>query len=140
MPELMAAMHRTQRAKQPDRARIWALLAFGVILYALVGSAVSAAQVATPENHFNDELMRLQPDEQASKLADHLGVWCIGTKPFFMGMTKTGKAKGYAYWSVTCAGSGSYMIQITPSGQGSAAIDCETLKQSGEGRECYKAF
>ena len=116
------------------------VFALGAILYSLAGSVVGAAQVATPENRFNDELMHLQPDEQAKKLADNLGVWCIGTKPFFMGITKEGKAKGYAYWSLTCAGTGSYMIQITPTGQGSAAFDCQMLKQQGEGRECYKAF
>jgi hypothetical protein len=54
-------------------------------------------------------------------------------------VTKTGKAKGYAYWSVTCAGANSYMIQISPEGQG-AAVDCQMLKTQGEGRECYKTF
>ena len=107
-----------------------------VLLCYAAGSPVGAAQT---ENRFNDELMRLQPTQQAAKLAEHLGLWCIGTKPFFMGETKAGPAKGYAYWSVTCAGSGSYMIQITPEGQG-AAVDCRTLKEQGEGRECYKTF
>jgi hypothetical protein len=81
----------------------------------------------------------MSPQEQASKLADHLGVWCIGTNPFYMGITKSGRAQGYAYWSVTCAGGQSYMVQISPQGQG-AAIDCKSLKEGGEGRECYKAF
>ncbi|HVH79478.1 MAG TPA: hypothetical protein VM782_08825 [Stellaceae bacterium] len=90
-------------------------------------------------NRFNDELMKLPPEQRAAKLAEHLGLWCIGTNPFFMGVTKSGQAKGYAYWSLTCAGSGSYMIQITPDGKG-AALDCRVLKQQGEGRECYKTF
>jgi len=101
--------------------------------------AVAQTAAAPSENHFNDELLGLPPQQRAAKLADHLGVWCIGTKPFFMGMTKDGAAKGYAYWSVTCAGGASYLIQITPEGQG-AATDCRTLKQGGQGRECYKTF
>jgi hypothetical protein len=84
-------------------------------------------------------MQRLPPADQAAKLASHLGLGCIGIKPFFMGVTKTGQAKGYAYWSVTCAGANSYMIQISPNGQG-AAVDCRMLKEQGEGRECYKTF
>jgi hypothetical protein len=112
------------------------------IFCCLLVTAVCMAQTAPPapgQNRANDELLRLPPQERAAKLADHLGVWCIGTNPFFMGMTKEGRAKGYAYWSVTCAGGASYMIQITPGGRG-AAVDCRTLKQGGEGRECYKTF
>ena len=63
----------------------------------------------------------------------------FGVQPFFMGTTREGPTKGYAYWSVTCAGANSYMIQIAPNGQG-AAVDCQTLKAQGQGRECYKTF
>jgi hypothetical protein len=105
----------------------------------LAGGSTGSAQPAAPENKYNEQMLHLPPEQQAAKLADHLGVWCIGTQPFFMGMTKEGAAKGYAYWSVTCAGGQSYMIQITPAGQG-AAIDCKSLKENGEGRECYKTF
>ena len=110
-------------------------------IYCLAGTTAGGAQVAPApsENRYNDALLKLQPQERGAKLAEHLGLWCIGTKPFFMGMTKEGRAKGYAYWSVTCAGGASYMIQITPGGRG-AAVDCRTLKQGGEGRECYKTF
>jgi hypothetical protein len=111
----------------------------GAILAIPIGPAVCAAQNAPVQNRFNDELTKLPPDQQAAKLADHLGLWCVGAKPFFMGMTKGGRAKGYAYWSVTCAGAGSYMIQITPQGLG-GAVDCNTLKEEGQGRECYKSF
>ena len=121
------------------RFRLAGILALGAVLLGMAGATPSVAQVAAPDNRYNNELMSLQPQDRAAKLADHLGVWCIGTNPFFMGITKTGKAKGYAYWSVTCAGSSSYMIQITPTGQG-AAVDCRMLKQQGEGRECYKTF
>jgi hypothetical protein len=133
------AMRGKGRARQAGRWRTLGALALGAILYGLAGSEVGAAQVATPANRFNDELMKLPPNEQAARLADHLGVWCVGAKPFFMGITREGQAKGYAYWSLTCAGTGSYMIQISPQGQG-AALDCRVLKQQGEGRECYKTF
>jgi len=107
------------------------------LCYILAGVPVAVAQ--TTDNQYNDELLKLSPPEQAAKLAAHLGLWCIGTRPFLMGVTKTGPAKGYAYWNVECAGGQSYMIQIAPDGRG-AAVDCRTLKENGEGRECYKAF
>jgi hypothetical protein len=107
-----------------------------VLCYALAGMAV-AAQSA--DNRYNDEMLKLPPEQQAAKLAEHLGLWCVGTRPFFMGVTKEGPARGYAYWSVECAGQQSYMVQITPDGRG-AAVDCKTLKTNREGRQCYKAF
>ncbi|HUI33927.1 MAG TPA: hypothetical protein VLX67_00215 [Stellaceae bacterium] len=111
--------------------------ALAAALYILAGWHVAAAQ--TPENRYNDDLLKMSPQEQAAKLAEHLGLWCIGTKPFLMGVTKEGPAKGYAYWSIECAGGQSYMVQIAPDGRG-AAVDCKTLKENGEGRECYKPF
>jgi hypothetical protein len=106
-----------------------------------IAAVPGRAQVAPKpsENPFNDEMLKMTPQEQAAKLADHLGIWCIGTKPFFMGMTRQGPAKGYAYWNVTCAGGQAYMVQLPPDGHGSA-IDCKALKEQGRGRECYKAF
>ena len=111
----------------------------GALLCCPVAATVGLAQSDPAGNQYNEQLLHMSPQEQAAKLADHLGVWCIGTRPFYMGLTKAGAAKGYAYWNVTCAGGQSYMIQITPQGQG-AAIDCKTLKKQGEGRECYKTF
>jgi hypothetical protein len=75
------------------------------VLYYLTGPAVFA-QNASSENPYNIQLMRLSPAEQARKLAAFVGFTCIGTKPFLMGVTKEGAAKGYAYWSVQCAGGG----------------------------------
>jgi hypothetical protein len=121
----------------PSPARRTALAA--ALLYAVVGSPLAAAQTAPSGNRYNDDLLKLSPQEQAAKLAAHLGLWCIGTKPFAMGVTKEGPAKGYAYWSLECAGEQSYMIQIAPDGRG-AVVDCKTLKSNGEGRECYKTF
>lgn len=99
------------------------------------------AQVApkASDNTYNDQMLRMKPEEQAAKLASFLGMWCIGTRPFYMGSTKAGPAKGYAYWNVTCAGGKSYLVQLQPDGTG-AATDCETLKRQGQGRECYKSF
>ena len=111
----------------------------GALLCWLAGGTAGHTQSDAADNKISEQLLHMSPQEQASKLADHLGVWCIGTRPFYMGMTKTGAAKGYAYWNVTCAGGQSYMIQLSPNGQG-AAIDCKTLKEQGEGRECYKSF
>ena len=81
----------------------------------------------------------MKPEARAAKLAGFVGPTCIGTDPFLMGVTKSGRAKGYAYWSLKCAGAQSYMIQLTPAGM-AAAVDCQTLKQNGEGRECFKTF
>ena len=123
-----------------ERFRRTAIVALAAALVCwVIGATAGLAQSGTVENQYNEQLLHMPPQEQSAKLADHLGVWCIGTRPFYMGSTKQGAAKGYAYWSVTCAGGASYMIQITPDGQG-AAVDCQTLKQGGEGRECYKNF
>lgn len=99
----------------------------------------SAEKAASPANQYNEQMQRMSPQQQAAKLASFLGLWCIGTRPFYMGMTKSGVAKGYAYWSVTCAGGKSYFVQLEPDGKGAAA-DCAMLKAQGEGRECYKSF
>ncbi|HWB49974.1 MAG TPA: hypothetical protein VG651_12755 [Stellaceae bacterium] len=109
------------------------------MVLAAVGLARAQVAPSPSLNRYSDELLHMPPAGQAARLASHLGLWCIGTKPFFMGLTKAGPAKGYAYWSVTCAGADSYMIQISPQGQG-AALDCRMLKAQGEGRECYKTF
>jgi hypothetical protein len=98
-----------------------------------------APAAALPYNFYNEELLKLTPDERAAKLAAYLGFWCIGSKPFLMGVTRNGPSVGYAYWSLECVGSKSYAIQIAPDGKGDA-IECEALKTSGQGRECFKTF
>lgn len=102
-------------------------------------NATSYAKTVAGENPYNEGLLRLTPEERAQRLAGLVGPTCIGTKPFFMGITKEGRARGYAYWSLECAGASSFMIQVAPDGE-AAAIDCKTFKQNGEGRECYKTF
>jgi hypothetical protein len=117
-----------------------AVVALAVALVCgVAGATAGLAQSDPAENQYNEQLLHMPPQEQAAKLATQLGLWCIGTRPFYMGSTKEGAAKGYAYWSVTCAGGQDYMIQIPPNGKG-AAIDCKTLKAEGQGRECYKMF
>ena len=102
------------------------------------GNAANAT--AEPSgNPYNDQLARLPPTALAARLARFVGPACIGSDPFLMGVTKRGRAKGYAYWSLRCAGEGAFLIQVTPSGD-IGAMDCQTFKQSAEGRECYKAF
>jgi len=98
-----------------------------------------AATAALPYNFYNEELLKLTPEERAAKLAAYLGFWCIGSKPFLMGVTKSGPSAGFAYWSLECVGTNSYAIQIAPDGKGDA-IECKALKTNGGGRECYKTF
>jgi hypothetical protein len=90
-------------------------------------------------NPYNEDLLKMTPEERAARLARFIGGSCIGSNPFLMGVTKRGRAKGYAYWSLQCAGDKSYLVQLSPDGE-AAAMDCETFKKGGEGRECYKAF
>ena len=117
----------------------WFLAA--AVLWAIVAVPAGHAQVAPPAsvNPYNEALLHMTPEQRTAKLSSFLGLWCIGTNPFYMGTTKSGPAKGYAYWSLTCAGAQSYMIQMSPDGQG-AAVDCRVLKAQGQGRECYKTF
>ena len=91
---------------QNRRWRPAGMMLLAAMLLVLLGTATEGvAQVApTPSlNPFNDQMQRMQPADQAARLASHLGLGCIGIKPFFMGVTKAGKAKGYAYWSVGAA-------------------------------------
>ena len=124
-------------------ALVAALLLWGAV--PAVGAAqvapgsTASAPVAPSENVYNDQLMQLTPEQRAARLARFIGGTCIGSSPFLMGVTKAGKAKGYAYWSLQCAGDTTYMIQLAPDGE-VAAMDCTTLKQNGGGRECYKKF
>jgi hypothetical protein len=111
------------------------------LLYWLAGGSAGSAQPATPENKYNELLLHMSSQQQAEKLASFLGLWCIGTKPFYMGTTKTGQAKGYAYWNITCAGGQPYLIQLPPDGRGQA-LECKTFNEAAkaQGRECYKSF
>ena len=87
-------------------------------------------------NSANDSLLTMSPEQQAELLTKGIK-GCVGTSPFPMGVTTTGKAKGYAYWSVRCKDGRSFAVQITPKSQASAA-DCKALE--GSGKECFKKF
>jgi hypothetical protein len=132
MSDYRRGAHRLLKRRACGRAALAA-----AVLYGLAGATIGAAQIV--ENKYNDDLAKLQPADQAAKLAAYMGFFCVGTKPFFMGITKDGPAKGFAYWSLECAGARSYAIQIAPDGK-AEAIDCNELKASANGRECYKTF
>ena len=110
-----------------------------VIVSGLIGPPIAGAQNAEVTNPYNDQLLQLSPEARAARLAERLGTWCVGSKAFPMGVTQTGPAKGYAYWSLECAGNGSYAIQIAPDAT-AVVIACQTLKENGGGRECFHKF
>ena len=109
-----------------------------VLLAALtVGGLGSGALAAEGSgNSANDNLLAMSPDQQAKTLTKGIK-GCVGESPFPMGVTATGKAKGYAYWSVRCKDGRSFAVQITPKLQ-ATAVDCKALE--GSGKECFKKF
>lgn len=108
-----------------------------LLLAALTAVGPSRAQAAGSGNSTNDILLALAPDRQAASLANSIGHGCVGISAFPMGVTRTGAAKGFAYWSVRCKDGRSFAIQINPAGQ-AIAIDCQSLQATG--RECFKKF
>lgn len=116
---------------------------------AAVGAAIVMAQFGVagaappsskaPNNKANDYLLKLSPDQQAAWLARTVGEWCIATEPFEMGVSDRGPSTGYAYWSFRCINGGSYVVQLEPGGHG-IAIDCDSFKKNGAGKECFKKF
>jgi hypothetical protein len=97
-----------------------------------------AATAAGSGNATNDRLLALPPDQQAELLTKGIK-GCAGTSPFPMGVTSSGKAKGYAYWSVRCKDGKSFAVQIAPDAKGTTqAADCGALE--GSGKECFKKF
>jgi hypothetical protein len=106
-----------------------------VAAFIIVGSG--AAEAAGSGNQTNDNLLALSPDSRATSLAKSLGNGCAGTSAFPMGVTRTGAAKGFAYWSIRCKDGRSFAVQISPDGK-AIATDCRSLE--GTGRECFKKF
>ena len=108
-----------------------------VLLAVSIAVGSGGARAAGSGNPTNDTLLTLSPDRQAASLANGIGHGCVGTSAFPMGVTRTGAAKGFAYWSVRCKDGRSFAVQISPAGQ-AIATDCQSLQ--GTGRECFKKF
>jgi hypothetical protein len=122
----------------PDTARCRTMRKNVLLLAALLvaGSGLTAIAAGGSGNSANDLLLSMSPEEQAKELTKGIK-GCVGESPFPMGVTTTGKAKGYAYWSVRCHDGRSFAIQITPKSQATPA-DCKALE--GSGKECFKKF
>ena len=106
----------------------------------IAGGAEGAAQhPAKSINPAHDKLLRLSPPERAAKLAEAVGGWCIGTETFLMGLVTAGTGVGNAYWSLRCADGATWAVQIDPLAE-LVAIDCESFKENGGGKECFKKF
>jgi hypothetical protein len=111
-----------------------------VLVAALVaGGANSAAIAAGTGNPMTDRLLAEPESQRLEILAGLVRHNCVGTQTFLMGVTASGKARGYAYWSVGCENGHSYVVQIMPDKKGTAIVeDCRILR--GTGRECFKQF
>lgn len=103
----------------------------------LVAAWSISVQAAGSGNPINDRLLSLPAAEQANTIANNVGQGCVGTLAFPMGVTSTGKAKGFAYWSVRCKDGRSFAIQIAPNAE-IVVVDCRVLKANG--KECFKKF
>jgi hypothetical protein len=117
----------------------WLALAFVVAVGGAAGAAEHHATPAKPINPVNAKLLASKPAERAAVLAKAVGHWCIGTDAFSMGVTKSGRAAGYAYWSLRCADGSAWAVQIDPYAN-VTAIDCATFKAEADGKECFKRF
>jgi hypothetical protein len=104
---------------------------------ALIAIGSGAADSAGSGNRVNDRLLSLPAAEQANTIAHNVGQSCVGTEAFPMGVTTTGRAKGFAYWSVRCKDGRSFAIQIAPNGEFSV-VDCRLLKANG--KQCFVKF
>jgi hypothetical protein len=106
----------------------------------LAGTAVGAARrPAQSLNPANDKLLKQSPAEQAATLARAVGHWCVGTEAFLMGVITAGRGEGNAYWSLRCADGSEWAVQIDSLAE-VTAIDCESYKANGAGKECFKKF
>ena len=106
----------------------------------IAGSAECAERrPAKSINQANDKLVKMPPPERAGVLARAVSNWCIGTETFLMGVETSGAAAGNAYWSLRCADGTAWAVQINPLAE-IVAIDCDSFKENGAGKECFKKF
>ena len=111
-----------------------------VLLATLVAGGVSGAAIAAGSGNPTTDRLLAEPENRRTEiLANLVRHNCVGTRTFLMGVTASGRARGYAYWSVGCENGQSYVIQIKPDKKGTAFVaDCQVLR--GTGRECFKQF
>jgi hypothetical protein len=111
-----------------------------MLLAAVVANGASwAAFAASSGNPMTDRLLAEPETRRIQILANLVRHNCVGTQAFLMGVTASGRARGYAYWSVGCQNGQNYVIQIRPDKKGTAIVeDCRILH--GTGRECFKQF
>jgi hypothetical protein len=84
-------------------------------------------------------VLRLTLADRTATLAKAVGYWCVGTEAYLMGVAVAGAAAGNAYWSLRCADGTAWAVQINPLAE-IVAIDCDSFKQNGHGKECFKKF
>jgi hypothetical protein len=114
--------------------------ALTIVLFA-AGAAGAAGHhpARRPINPANQKLLAMKPAARAALLAKMVGHWCIGTEAFPMGVTKTGRGTGNAYWSLRCADGSAWAVQIDPLAE-VTAIDCATFDAMAAGKKCFKRF
>jgi len=120
----------------------WLALAFVVATGGAAGAAehhTAPAKPAVPDNPVNVKLLKQKPAERAALLAKAVGHWCIGTEAFPMGVAKTGRGAGDAYWSLRCADGTAWAVQIDPYAE-VTAVNCAAFDKLGQGKTCFKRF
>ncbi len=118
------------------QGRIVLLLAAALLI---VGAGWSGLQAAGSGNLTNDRLLAMPEAQRARVVGASLHRDCVGVKAFPMGIARTGRAKGAAYWSVQCKNGKSYAVEFPPNTKIRAMfVDCQELQ--GTGRECFKKF
>ena len=114
--------------------------ALAIVVSLVAGSAEGATRhPAKSINPVSDKLAKMSPPQRAGVLARTVGHWCIGTETFLMGVETTGAAAGNAYWSLRCADGTAWAVQINLLAE-IVAIDCDSFKENGGGKECFKKF
>lgn len=118
------------------RGRVVLLLA--ATLFA-AGAGWAGLQAAGSGNSRNDRLLAAPEAQRAQALGNSFHRGCVGVEAFQMGVTASGRAKGYAYWSVRCKNGKTYVVQIPPNVK-SPMIVAECTVLNGTGKECFKKF